>query len=87
MCRVWSFGGIFFHFPDGFWEAMIYKGTMGRWEQTISNRQRALLSEGVSLFPRRLAGLGTGEQKMPIPTLEDPRSCGSTLLPPAGEWR
>ena len=78
-------GGLFSHFPDGFREAMIYKGTMGTWEQAMSNRQKAAPLECASLFPSRWAALGTWEQKWPIPMQENPRACGSPLPPPAGE--
>jgi hypothetical protein len=77
--------GLFSHFSDGFREAMIYKGTMGTWEQAISIRQKALLSEAASLFPSPLAVLGTWEQKLAIPMQENPRACGYPLPPPAGE--
>lgn len=78
-------GRLFSHFSDGFREAVIYKGTMGTWEQGISNKQKALLSEAVSLFPSPLAVLGTWEQKLAIPMQENPRACGYPLPPPAGE--
>lgn len=78
-------GGLFSYFLDGFRETMIYKGTMGTWEQSISNRQKALLSEAASLFPSPLAVLGTWEQKLAIPMQENPRACGSPLPSPAGE--
>lgn len=60
---------------------------MGTWEQAISNRQKALCPEVASLFPSRLAGLGTWEQNWPIPMQENPRACGYPLPPPAGERR
>lgn len=77
-------GGIFSHFPDGFLEAMIYKGTMGTREQAMSDRQKAAPPERASLFPSPLTVLGTWEQKWPIPRQENPRACGSPLPPPAG---
>lgn len=64
---------------------MIYKGTMGTWEQAMSVRQKAVLLERMNLFPSPLALLGTWEQKWPIPMQENPRACGSPLPPPAGE--
>jgi len=78
-------GGLFSHFPDVFWEAMLYKGTMGTWEQAISNRQKAAPLELVSVFPSPLPVLGTWEQEWPIPMQENPRACGYPLPPPAGE--
>jgi len=78
-------GGIFSRFPNGFQEAMFGKGTMGTWEQAMSNRQKAKPLELASLFPRRPADLGTWEQKWPIPMQENPRACGHPLPPPAGE--
>lgn len=78
-------GGFFSHFPDGFREAMIYKGTMGTWEQAMSDRQKAAPLEMASVFPSPPAVLGTWEQKWPIPMQENPRACGYPLPPPAGE--
>lgn len=78
-------GGLFSHFPDGFREAMIYKGTMGTWEQAMSDRQKAAPLECASVFPSHPADLGTWEQKWPIPMQENPRACGYPLPPPAGE--
>ena len=92
-CRVCDhgpgliFGGLISHFPNGIREAMIYKGTMGTWEQAMSNRQKAELLEGVSLFPSYRAALGTWEQKWPIPMQENPRACGDPVPPPAVERR
>lgn len=78
-------GGLFSHFPDGFREGMFGKGTMGTWEQAMSDRQKAAPLERTSLFPSPLAVLGTWEQKWPIPMQENPRACGYPLPPPAGE--
>ena len=63
----------------------VYKGTMGTWEQALSDRQKALRLRGASLFPSLRADLGTWEQKRPIPMQEIPRACGSPVPPPAGE--
>lgn len=60
-------GGLFSHFPGGFREAMIYKGTMGTWEQVMSDTQKAAPLECASLFPSHRADLGTWEQKWSIP--------------------
>lgn len=78
-------GGLFSHFPGGFREAMIYKGTMGTWEQAMSDTQKAAPLECASLFPSHRADLGTWEHKWPIPMQENPRACGHPLPPPAGE--
>lgn len=78
-------GGLFSDFPNGFREAMIYKGTMGTWEQAMSDRQKAAPLELTRLFPSPLAILGTWEQKWRIPMQENPRACGFPLPPPAGE--
>ena len=78
-------GRLFCHFPDGFREVMIYKGTMGTWEQATSDRQNAAPLELVSVFPSPLPVLGTWEQKWPTPMQENPRACGYPLPPPAGE--
>lgn len=64
---------------------MIYKGTMGTWEQAMSNRQKAAPLECAILFPSHQADLGTWEQTWPIPMQENPRACGYPLPPPAGE--
>ena len=85
MCRVRIFGGLFCEFTDGFREAMIYKGTMGTWEQAMSDRQKASPLEAASLFPSHRATLGTWEQKRPIPMQENPRACGHPVPRPAGE--
>lgn len=85
MCRGLISGGLFSHFSDGFPQAIIYKGTMGPWEQTIPNRQKAAAPEGARLFPSYRADLGTWEQKWPIPMQENPRACGYPLPPPAGK--
>lgn len=64
---------------------MILKGTLGTWEQVISNRHRAVLLVGAILFPAGAAMLGTWEQKWPIPMQENPRACGIPLpLQPVG---
>jgi hypothetical protein len=76
--------GLFSHFPDGFREAMIYKGTMGTREQAMSDRQKAAPLELASLFPSPLTVLGTWEQKLAIPMQENPRACG---YPPAPSSR
>jgi hypothetical protein len=85
MCRGLISGGLFPHFSDGFREAMIYKGTMGTWEQAMSGRQKTANPERESLFPSHRADLGTWEQKWPIPMQENPRACCYPLPPPAGE--
>lgn len=64
---------------------MSYKGTMGTWEQAMSDRQKAAPLKCASLFPRHRTDLGTWEQKWPIPMQENPRACGYPLPPPAGE--
>lgn len=78
-------GGLFSDFSDGFREAMIYKGTMGTWEQALSDRRKAAPPELSSVFPSHRVDLGTWEQKWPIPMQENPRACGSPLPSPAGE--
>lgn len=79
------FGGIFSHFPDGYRDAMFSKGTMGTWEQAMSDRQKAAPLDWPRLFPSHRAALGTWEQKWPIPMQENPRACGRPMPPPAGE--
>lgn len=64
---------------------MSYKGTMGTWEQSMSDRQNALTMEGARLFPRHRAALGTWEQKWAIPMQENPRAWGYPVPPPAVE--
>ena len=64
---------------------MNYKGTMGTWEQTISNRQKTLPLMAAFLFPSPQAVLGTWEQKWAIPMQENPRACGLPVPAPAGE--
>lgn len=64
---------------------MFGKGTMGTWEQAMSNGQKAAPPDFASVFPSHRAELGTWEQKWPIPMQENPRACGHPLLPPAGE--
>lgn len=66
---------------------MTYKGTMGTWEHTMSNRQKALRLESGSLFPSDLSGLGTWEHKWPILMPENPRACGLPIASPADERR
>lgn len=77
--------GLFFHFLCTFQKSMFYKGTMGTWEQSMSNRQKASPLEGANLFPSHRTVLGTWEQKWPIPKRENPRACGYPLPPPVGE--
>jgi hypothetical protein len=77
-------GRIFSYFRDCASGAMNCKGTVGTWEQSLSNRQNALPLRGASLFPRRRAVSGTWEQKWPIPMQENPRACGHPVPPPAG---
>ena len=86
MRRGRIFGGLFSHLPNSFREALFYKGTMGTWEQAMSNRQKAEPLEGASLFPSHRAALGTREQKWPIPMQENPRACGIPVPPPAADW-
>ena len=71
----------FSHFPHSFRVAMGYKGTMGTWEQAMSDRPKAAPLELASLFPSHLAVLGTWEQKCPIPMHENRRACGSPPVP------
>ena len=80
-----DFRRIKFHLANGFWQAMFCKGTLGTWEQAISDRQKASPLKVASLFPAHLATLGTWEQNWPIPMQENPRACGYPLPPPAGE--
>ena len=85
MRRGRIFGGLISHLTEGFREAMFYKGTMGTWEQAISNKQKALPLRGARLFPSRWAALGTWEQKWQIPMQENPRACGHPMPASAGE--
>lgn len=78
-------GGLFSRFPDSSREAMFCQGTMGTWEQAMSDRQKAAPLEGADLFPSSRAALGTWEQNWPIPMQENPRACGSPVPAPAGE--
>jgi hypothetical protein len=84
-CVALLSGRIFYHFPNGFRQAIIYKGTVGTWEHTMSNRQNALRWEIESVFPSRRVVWGTWEQKSPIPAKENPRACGYPVPRPAGE--
>lgn len=64
---------------------MFLKGTVGTWEHSMSNPQKASPLESANLFPAFRATLGTWEQKSPIPRQEIPRACGLPIAPPAGE--